>query len=396
MTAYKRIADLGDLSGKTALVRADLNVPIQDGRVADDTRIKAAVATVKALRQKGAQVALLSHFGRPKGAVVPDMSLEPLVPALEAAFGEPVGFAADCIGPVAAAALKGDAGIVLLQNLRFHEGEEANDPAFAGALAALGDLYVNDAFSAAHRAHASTVGLAHLLPHYAGETMAMELDALEKALGNPTRPVAAIVGGAKVSSKLDVLTHLVEKVDHLIIGGGMANSFLFAQGHAIGTSLAERDLADTARAILERAKAAGCTIHLPIDAMAAKAFAENAPHRIAAITDIADDEMILDAGPATVEALKQVLQQAKTLVWNGPMGAFELKPFDQATMALAHEAGRLTKASHLLSVAGGGDTVSAINLAGVGDQLTHISTAGGAFLEWMEGKTLPGVAALEG
>ncbi|GEQ98650.1 phosphoglycerate kinase [Iodidimonas gelatinilytica] len=399
MTAFKRISDMGDLSGKVALVRADLNVPMTNGRVADDTRIRAAISTVRALREKGAKVALLSHFGRPKGQVVPEMSLKPLLPALVAAFGEPVGFAADCIGEAAQQALVENTGIVLLENVRFHAGEEANDPAFAKALASLGDLYVNDAFSAAHRAHASTEGLAHLLPRCAGETMALELEALEKALGNPARPVVAIVGGAKVSSKLDVLTHLVEKVDHLIIGGGMANTFLFAKGCAIGNSLAERDLADVARDILGRAEKENCVIHLPVDGVAAKKFAENAPSRTVALmegqaSDISDDEMILDVGPATINALKTVLAGAKTLVWNGPLGAFEIAPFGQATFALAKEAAQLTDAGRLLTVAGGGDTVSALNMAGVGAHFSHISTAGGAFLEWMEGKTLPGVAAL--
>lgn len=394
MAAFKRISDMDDLSGKVALVRVDFNVPMSNGVVADDTRIRAAIPTIQALLAKGAKVVLMSHFGRPKGEVNPKMSLRPLVGPLEHALGEAVTFGGDTIGDPARKAVAGDTRVVLLENLRFHQGEEANDPAFAKALASLGDLYVNDAFSAAHRAHASTEGIAHILPSYAGETMAMELDALENALGSPQHPVVAIVGGAKVSSKLDVLTNLVQKVDHLIIGGGMANTFLFAKGIAIGASLAERDLADTAREILVRADTHGCTIHLPTDGVATKEFAENAPHRITAVTDIHDDEMILDVGPQTVDALNAVLGQAKTLVWNGPMGAFEMKPFDRATVALAVEAAKLTRAGSLLSVAGGGDTVSALSLAGVVGDFSHVSTAGGAFLEWMEGKVLPGIAAL--
>lgn len=394
MTAFKRISDMGSLNGVVALVRVDLNVPMANGKVTDDTRIRAALPTIQALLTKGAKVVLLSHFGRPQGKVNPEMSLRPLVAPLEQALGETVAFGEDAIGEPALKAVAGPSRIVLLENLRFHKGEEANDPGFAKALAALGDLYVNDAFSAAHRAHASTEGIAHLLPACAGESMAQELDALEKALDKPAHPVVAIVGGAKVSSKLDVLTHLVEKVDHLVIGGGMANTFLSAQGIAIGASLAERDLADTALAILSRADMHGCVIHLPTDAIAAKQFAENAPHRTASIDDIHEDEMILDVGPETVAALKKVLAQAKTLVWNGPLGAFETKPFDRATVALAVEVAALSRTGSLLSVAGGGDTISALNHAGVAMCFSHISTAGGAFLEWMEGKTLPGIAAL--
>lgn len=394
MAAFRRLSDLGDLAGKVALVRADLNVPMQDGRVSDDTRIRAVIPTVRALRAKGARVVLLSHFDRPKGRRVPQMSLKPLAPVLGQAFGEPVGFAEDCIGPEAEKAIGGGGAVILLENLRFHPGEEENDADFAAQLAALGDLYVNDAFSAAHRAHASTEALAHLLPAYAGETMAAELEALERALGKPARPVIAIVGGAKVSSKLDVLSHLVDKVDHLVIGGGMANTFLCAQGFAIGKSLAERDLAETARAILARAKKAGCAIHLPVDGVLARDFKAQAPHRIAAIDDIRDDEMMLDVGPKSVAALEAILAQSRTLIWNGPLGAFEMEPFGTATFAIAHEAARLTRSGKLLSVAGGGDTVSALNMAGVAAAMSHVSTAGGAFLEWMEGKTLPGVAAL--
>lgn len=385
--AFKRISDLGDLTGKTAVVRVDLNVPMADGKVTDDTRLQAVKPTVDAIAAAGGRSVLLAHFGRPKGQVVPEMSLKPVVPALASVLGRSVGFAE--LGDT----LPGDE-VVVLENTRFFPGEEKNDPELAKQFAALGDVYVNDAFSAAHRAHASTEAIAHLLPSAAGETMGAELEALEKALGEPVRPVVAVVGGAKVSSKLAVLENLVAKVDHLIIGGGMANTFLYAQGHDIGASLCEKDLKDTALKIIENAKAAGCTVHLPTDVVVAREFKAHAAHEVKAADAVTDGEMILDAGPATVEALKAVLAGCKTLVWNGPMGAFEMEPFDAATVGLAQAAGKLTDEGKLLTVAGGGDTVAALAHAGVKDSFTHISTAGGAFLEWMEGKDLPGVTAL--
>ncbi|WP_020399470.1 phosphoglycerate kinase [Kordiimonas gwangyangensis] len=385
--AFKRISDLGDLTGKTAVVRVDLNVPMADGKVTDDTRLQAVKPTVDAIAAAGGRSVLLAHFGRPKGQVVAEMSLKPLVPALASVLGRSVGFAE--LGDT----LPGDE-VVVLENTRFFPGEEKNDPELAKQFAALGDVYVNDAFSAAHRAHASTEAIAHLLPSAAGETMGAELEALEKALGEPVRPVVAVVGGAKVSSKLAVLENLVAKVDHLIIGGGMANTFLYAQGHDIGASLCEKDLKDTALKIIDNAKAAGCTVHLPTDVVVAREFKAHAANEVKAADAVTDGEMILDAGPATVEALKAVLAECKTLVWNGPMGAFEMEPFDAATVGLAQAAGKLTDEGKLLTVAGGGDTVAALAHAGVKDSFTHISTAGGAFLEWMEGKDLPGVTAL--
>jgi phosphoglycerate kinase len=396
MARFRTLGDL-DVAGKRVLVRADLNVPLRDGEVTDDTRIKAIEPTVEALVARGARVVLLSHFGRPKGKVVPEMSLHPIIDPLSAVLGQDVTFATDCIGTEASTAIKalGDGEIVLLENVRFHAGEEANDPAFAAELAKLGDLYVNDAFSCAHRAHASTEGIAHLLPAAAGISMQAELDALEGALGSPQHPVVAVVGGAKVSSKIDVLTHLVEKVDHLIIGGGMANTFLAAQGVDVGKSLCEHDLTDTAKGILDAASAANCRIHLPVDAVVAREFAAGAPSRTVALDAVSNDDMILDVGAATVSELNGVLAQSKTLIWNGPMGAFEIEPFDKGTVALAREAVSLTKAGKLLSVAGGGDTVAALNHAGVAQDFSHVSTAGGAFLEWMEGRVLPGVKALE-
>lgn len=385
--AFKRISDLGDLSGKTAVVRVDLNVPMADGKVTDDTRLLAVKPTVDAIAAAGGRSVLLAHFGRPKGQVVPEMSLKPVVPALSKALGREIGFAnlGDDLP---------ETGVVVMENTRFFAGEEKNDPELAARFAALGDVYVNDAFSAAHRAHASTEAIARLLPSAAGETMGGELEALEKALGNPERPVVAVVGGAKVSSKLAVLEHLVEKVDHLIIGGGMANTFLFAQGHDVGASLCEKDLKDTALAILANAEKAGCAVHLPDDVVVAREFKANADNQTKPADAVEDGEMILDAGPATVARLADVLAKARTLVWNGPMGAFEMTPFDAATVALAKAAGTLTREGKLLTVAGGGDTVAALAHAGVKDDFTHISTAGGAFLEWMEGRTLPGVAAL--
>ncbi|WP_417458039.1 phosphoglycerate kinase [Kordiimonas sp.] len=385
--AFKRISDLGDLTGKVAVVRVDLNVPMADGVVTDDTRLQAVKPTVDAVASAGGRSVLLAHFGRPKGQEVPEMSLRPVVPALAKVLGRKVGFAELC------GALPDD-DVVVIENTRFHEGEEKNDPGLAARFAALGDVYINDAFSAAHRAHASTEAIAHLLPSAAGETMGAELEALEKALGEPERPVVAVVGGAKVSSKLAVLENLVAKVDHLIIGGGMANTFLFAQGFDIGASLCEKDLKDTALKILANADKAGCKVHLPTDVVVAREFKAHADNETKPVNAVTDGEMILDAGPATVEMLAGVLAECKTLVWNGPMGAFEMAPFDMATVALAKAAGKLTDEGKLLTVAGGGDTVAALAHAGVKDSFTHISTAGGAFLEWMEGKALPGVEAL--
>jgi len=394
MTGFRTLDDLGDVHGKRVLVRVDLNVPMQDGVISDDTRLRATLPTVTELADKGAIVLLLSHFGRPKGEPRLDMSLAPLAAAYGHVLGRPVYFLGEWDKEAVAELAPGD--VAILENMRFHPGEEANDPAFARTLAALGDIYVDDAFSAAHRAHASTEGLAHLLPAYAGRAMEAELKALEAALGNPERPVAAVVGGAKVSTKLEVLRHLVGKVDHLIIGGGMANTFLAARGVAVGKSLAEHDLAATAEEILAAAEQAGCTVHLPYDVVVAKEFAANPPSlRTCNVHEVAPDEMILDIGPAAVEALADVLKTCRTLVWNGPLGAFETPPFDAATVALARTAAALTQEGSLVSVAGGGDTVAALNKADVADDFTFVSTAGGAFLEWMEGKELPGVKALE-
>ncbi len=392
---FATIDDMPDLAGKRVLVRVDLNVPMSDGYVSDATRLSAAVPTIAALCDRGAVVLLLSHFGRPKGLDA-TCTLAPLAPALADVLGRPVAFIDDCVGAKveAAVALMAPGAVAVLENTRFHAGEQANDPAFVALLARLGDFYVNDAFSAAHRAHASTEGLAHVLPAFAGRSMQAEIAALERALGNPEHPVAAVVGGAKVSSKLDVLTHLVERVDHLMIGGGMANTFLAARGINVGKSLCEHDLAPTVLDILARAAAAGCTVHLPYDVVVARQFAANAPHRTCNVHEVEADEMILDLGDAAVEALADALKTCRTLVWNGPLGAFETVPFDAATVALARIAGALTQSGGLVSVAGGGDTVAALNHAGVADQFSYVSTAGGAFLEWMEGKELPGVVAL--
>lgn len=393
--AFKTLDDM-NFAGKTALVRVDINVPVEAGRVTDATRIERIVPTVAHITEAGGKVILLAHFGRPKGKPVPEMSLAQLVPALEAALGRPVAFGENCIGGPAkkVVAALGAGGVALLENTRFHEGEEKNDKMFSASMAALGDIYVNDAFSAAHRAHASTEGIAQLLPSCAGRLMEAELKALEAALGAPERPVAAVVGGAKVSTKLDLLSNLITRVDHLIIGGGMANTFLVAKGVEIGTSLAERDMADTARDIIARAADEGCTLHLPVDIVVAREFAAGAAHEILPADECPADAMILDAGPETVAAITAVLAACRTLVWNGPLGAFEISPFDAATVAAAQEAARLTREGVLISVAGGGDTVAALNKAGVSEDFSYISTAGGAFLEWMEGKTLPGVAAL--
>ena len=392
---FKTLDDM-DFAGKTALVRVDINVPVEAGRVTDATRIERIVPTVHHITEAGGKVLLLAHFGRPKGQAVPEMSLAQLVPALEAALAQPVAFAENCIGGPAkkAVAALEPGGVALLENTRFHEGEEKNDKLLAASMAALADFYVNDAFSAAHRAHASTEGLAHLLPSCAGRLMEAELKALEAALGNPERPVAAVVGGAKVSTKLDLLSNLITRVDHLIIGGGMANTFLVAKGVEIGTSLAERDMAETAREIMARATDEGCTLHLPIDIVVAREFAACAANETLPVSACPQDAMILDAGPETVAAIAAVMAECRTLVWNGPLGAFEITPFDAATVAAAREAARLTQDEALVSVAGGGDTVAALNKAGVSADFSYISTAGGAFLEWMEGKVLPGVAAL--
>ena len=395
--AWKTLDDI-DLKGKVVLIRVDINVPVENGRVTDATRIEKIVPTVVDVIAKGGKPVLLAHFDRPKGKVVPEMSLRQVLPALKAALpGRPVTFAEDCIGLPAkqAVAAMGRGDIVLLENTRFHPGEEKNDPQLAAGMAALGDIYVNDAFSAAHRAHASTEGIARLLPAVAGRLMQAELKALEAALGKPARPVVAVVGGAKVSTKLDLLGNLVSKVDHLVIGGGMANTFLVAQGIEVGRSLAERDMAATAAEIQARARAAGCTIHLPTDVVVAREFKANAAHEVVAATACPADAMILDAGPQAVAGIAAVFETCRTLIWNGPLGAFELDPFDAATNAAARKAAELTAAGRLISVAGGGDTVAALNKAGAAAGFTYISTAGGAFLEWMEGKALPGVEALK-
>jgi phosphoglycerate kinase len=396
MSRFRTLDDAGDLRGKRVLLRVDLNVPVKDGEVTDATRIERVAPTIRELSDRGARVALLAHFERPKGKRVPEMSLAPIAPAVAKAVDRPVGFVDDCIGPEAEAAVAdlGDGGIVLLENTRFHKGEEENDPAFAAALARVGDVYVNDAFSAAHRAHASTEGLARLLPAYAGRAMQEELQALEKALGNPARPVLAIVGGAKISGKLELLGNLVENVDALVIGGGMANTFLAAKGVAIGKSLNEPDLQPTATEILDQAQKTGCAIVLPTDVVVAKEFAADVAHQTVGLDGVPPDAMILDAGETTVAAVDAWIDKAKTLVWNGPLGAFEKRPFDRATVAAARHAAERTRAGELLSVAGGGDTVAALNHAGVADDFSYVSTAGGAFLEWLEGKPLPGVEAL--
>ena len=389
---FKTLDDVSDLNGKTALVRVDFNVPVEDGRITDDTRLRVALPTIKKLLDKGAKVALLAHFDRPKGKVVPAMSLAFVAPALSALLGEEVAFA-DSLDQ----RYEGAARVVLYENVRFHPGEESNDAGFAKQLAALGDIFVNDAFSAAHRAHASTEAVARLIPAFAGESMRRELTALDAALGNPQRPTLGIVGGSKVSTKLDLLKNLVGKLDALAIGGGMANTFLYAQGHDVGGSLCEKDLKDTALEILREAETKGCKIMLPLDIVVAQEFKANAPHRTQSLSaPLSAEDKIFDAGPLTVEALTTVMEGSKTLIWNGPLGVFELPPFDAATVATAKFAASQTKSGKLVAVAGGGDTVAALNHAGVADDMTFVSTAGGAFLEWMEGKVLPGVAALEG
>jgi phosphoglycerate kinase len=396
MPVYRTL-DKADVKDRRVLVRLDLNVPIQNGVVTDSSRIERAMPTIRELIGKNARVILLSHFDRPKGKVVPSMSLRQVVPALEKVLGKPVAFAADTVGPdakkVIAAMKPGD--VALLENTRFHKEEEDNDGVFAAEVAKLGDIYVNDAFSAAHRAHATTEGIAHRTSSYAGRAMQAELDALGKALLTPSRPLVAVIGGAKISTKLDLLGNLSSKVDRLIIGGGMANTFLAAQGVGVGKSLCERDLLDTARKILDGAKKTSCEIILPDDAVVAKEFKAGAPSMTLAIDRVPDDAMILDIGSATIAEISRALADAKTVVWNGPLGAFELPPFDTGTVTVARQVAMLTKAGKLTSVAGGGDTLAALNAAGVSDDFTYVSTAGGAFLEWLEGKELPGVKALE-
>ncbi|MBV8767699.1 MAG: phosphoglycerate kinase [Hyphomicrobiales bacterium] len=395
MTSFRTLDEL-DPKGKRILLRVDLNVPMENGKVTDLTRIERVAPTIRELARKGGKVVLLAHFGRPKGKPDPKESLGSVAPVLEETLRKPVRFAPDCIGEAAASAVASmrEGDILLLENTRFHPGEEKNDPGFAKSLAANGDVFVNDAFSAAHRAHASTEGVAHLLPSFAGRAMQAELEALAKALDTPRRPVTAIVGGAKVSTKLELLGNLSAKVETLIIGGGMANTFLAARGIEVGRSLCEQDLAKTAREIDAKAEAKGCEVMLPVDAVVATEFKAQAAHRVAALDDIKANEMILDIGPRSVAAITAKLRGAATLVWNGPVGAFELPPFDAGTDAIAREAAALTQAGKLVSIGGGGDTVAALNRAGVADKLTYVSTAGGAFLEWLEGKALPGVEAL--
>ncbi|MGR3582520.1 MAG: phosphoglycerate kinase [Sagittula sp.] len=394
--AWKTLDDM-DLDGKRVLTRVDINVPVEDGKVTDTTRIDRICATIQDILARGGKPVLLAHFGRPKGERRDDMSLQMLIPAMEQVLGVEVVFAADCVGPVAQAVIDtlGENQVALLENTRFHKGEEKNDPELAAQMAELGDVYCNDAFSAAHRAHASTEGVAHLLPSCAGRLMQGELQALESALSTPERPVLAVVGGAKVSTKLDLLSNLVEKVDMLVIGGGMANTFLAAQGIDVGKSLCEHDMTETAKAIAEKAVETGCELLLPRDVVVAREFKEGADSEVVKAEDCPADAMILDAGPDSVAHIKQAIDRAKTLIWNGPLGAFEIAPFDAATNAAARHAAVRSEVGQLVSVAGGGDTVAALNKAGVASDFSYISTAGGAFLEWMEGKTLPGVAALD-
>ena len=396
MTKPFRTLDDADVAGKRVLLRVDLNVPTENGRVTDATRIERVAPTITEIADRGGKVILMAHFGRPKGGPDAANSLKPVAAAVADVIKRPVTFCADCIGETAAAAIAkmNNGDVLLLENTRFHKGEEKNDPALVEELARLGDLYVNDAFSAAHRAHASTEGLAHKLPAHAGRAMQQELEALALALGDPARPVVAIVGGAKVSTKLELLGNLVTRVDVLVIGGGMANTFLFAEGKGVGKSLCEKDLAETARSIAAAAEKAKCRILLPVDATVAKELKAHAPAHVVSVDHVPEDEMILDIGPKSAAGVEEVLAHAKTLVWNGPFGAFETPPFDEATMAIAKTAAALTRQGKLKSVAGGGDTVAALNEAKVADDFTYVSTAGGAFLEWMEGKALPGVEAL--
>ncbi|MET3661448.1 phosphoglycerate kinase [Aquamicrobium ahrensii] len=394
---FKTLDDIGSVAGKRVLVRVDLNVPMAEGKVTDATRIERVGPTIAELADKGAKVVLLAHFGRPKGEPKAEFSLEAVARSAAEVLGRAVGFAGDCVGEKAAAAIAAmkDGEVLLLENTRFHKGEEKNDPEFVRALAANGDIYVNDAFSAAHRAHASTEGLAHVLPAYAGRTMQAELEALEKGLGSPAKPVVAIVGGAKVSTKIDLLMNLVKKVDALVIGGGMANTFLAARGTEVGKSLAEHDLGQTAKQIMIEAAEAGCAVILPVDGVVAREFRAGAASETVAIDAVPQDAMILDAGQKSVEVVNQWIDRAATLVWNGPLGAFEIEPFDRATVEAARHAAGRTREGRLISVAGGGDTVAALNHAGAAADFTYVSTAGGAFLEWMEGKPLPGVEVLK-
>ncbi|HEX6859749.1 MAG TPA: phosphoglycerate kinase [Caulobacteraceae bacterium] len=394
--AFRRLED-ADLAGRRALVRVDFNVPMEDGKVADDTRLRAALPTIHHLSVNGAKVILIAHFDRPKGKRVPQMSLKPIAQPLSDLLEQPVAFADDCIGPEAAKVVDGleNGGVALLENLRFHAGEEADDEGFTAELAKLGDLFVNDAFSVAHRSSASIVGLASELPAYAGLAMQRELEMLDAALGNPKRPVLGIVGGSKVSTKLDLLGNLVTKLDRLAIGGGMANTFLAAQGHDVGASLCEHDLADTAREIMQTAKASGCELLLPVDVVTAEEVKPGAASHVRDLGQVQPADRILDAGPKSVERLLAAMEQSATLIWNGPLGVFEVPPFDAATVAAAKKAGALASQGRIVAVAGGGDTVAALNHAGVAGEFTFVSTAGGAFLEWMEGKALPGVAALQ-
>jgi phosphoglycerate kinase len=396
MTGFRTLDDI-DVKGRRVLVRADLNVPMKDGAPTDLLRIDRQAPTIRELADKGARVIVLSHFDRPKGRVVPSLSLKPIAPALAKAIGRPVAFADDCTGATAQRAVDAlhDGDVLLLENTRFHAGEEMNDPTFARSIASLGDIFVNDAFSAAHRAHATTEALARLLPAVAGRAMEAELEHLHRALDNPQRPVMAVVGGAKVSTKIALLEHLVKRVDVLVIGGGMANTFLAAQGYEVGKSLCERDQLETARRIFRAADAASAAIMLPSDVVVAKEFRAHAPCRTVALSAVQPDELILDVGPATIDAFAKRLLHVKTLVWNGPFGAFETEPFDKGTVAAAQAVAARTRAGKLLSVAGGGDTVAALDHAGVADDFTYVSMAGGAFLEWMEGQELPGVKALE-
>ena len=394
---FRTLDQAGDLSGKRALVRVDFNVPMDGGRITDDTRLRAALPTIHYLSTKGAKVVLLAHFDRPKGKRVAEMSLKPVVAPLADLLEQEVFWADDCVGPEAARVVDAlePGGVALLENLRYHAGEEANDPAFADQLAALGDLYVDDSFSTAHRAQASTEAIAHRLPAYAGLSMQRELEALEVALGAPQRPVLGIVGGSKVSTKLDLLKNLVTKLDKLAIGGGMANTFLYAQGHDVGASYCEKDLAGTAREIIRLAGQNNCKLFLPLDIVVAEKMAPGAPARVRGLGEVDEDERILDAGPETVERLKRAMGNSKTLIWNGPLGVFEMPPFDKATVDAAHHAAELCQAGKIVAVAGGGDTVAALHHANVASEFTFVSTAGGAFVEWMEGKALPGVEALK-
>ena len=396
--SLRTLDQAGDLKGKRVLVRVDFNVPMDGGQVADDTRLRAALPTIRRLKDQGAKVILIAHFDRPKGKRVPQMSLSPVVSPLSALLGEPVAFSHDCVGPETEADIRQvpDGRVILLENLRYHAGEEANDPAFVDKLAELADIYVDDAFSAAHRAHASTEGVARKLPAYAGLAMQAELEHLDKALGHPQRPVLGIVGGSKVSTKLDLLKNLVTRLDKLAIGGGMANTFLYAQGHDVGASYCEKDLAQTAREIIGLAGRHNCKLFLPLDIIVAEKMAADSPARVRGLGEVDEDERILDAGPETVARLKRAMENSHTLIWNGPLGVFEIPPFDRGTVEAARHAAELAKAGKLIAVAGGGDTVAALNHAGVAGDFTFVSTAGGAFLEWMEGRTLPGVAALQG